>query len=131
MFEAQQGRSPFKAKLTEHFGEDPGTYPVIGETIATYDLPNVRLALDAYLDKGGREHTLIGFGGHLGYAEMSLSGLVHDIGFGLAIGPVRRTVVGLGRGQSITCASWPRSAPSCTSTTSSAARCSPSRAATR
>ena len=103
MFEAQQGRSPFKAKLTDHFGEDPATYPVTGETIATYELPNLQLALDAYLDQGGREHHLIGFGGHLGYAEMSLSGLVHDIGFGLAIGPVRRTVVGLEHGRSITC----------------------------
>jgi hypothetical protein len=103
MLEAQQERSPFKGRLTEHFGEDPSTYPVTGEGIASYDLPNLQLALDAYLDGDDREHTLIGFGGPVGYAEMSLSGLVHDIGFGLAIGPVRRTVVGLERGHSITC----------------------------
>src|ERR671915_233934 len=103
MLEAQQERSPFKGRLTEHFGEDPSTYPVTGEGIASYDLPNLQLALDAYLEGNGREHTLIGFGGPVGYAEMSLSGLVHDIGFGLAIGPVRRTVVGLERGRSITC----------------------------
>jgi ATPase family associated with various cellular activities (AAA)/AAA+ lid domain len=96
-------RSPFKAKLTEHFGADPVTYPVTGESIATYDLPNLQLALDAYLDREGTEHRLIGFGGHVGYAEMSLAGLVHDYGFGLVEGPVRRTVVGLERGRSITC----------------------------
>jgi hypothetical protein len=103
MVESQQGRSPFKAKLTEHFGADPATYPVTGEEVASYDLPNLQLALDAYLDADEREHALIGFGGPVGYAEMSLSGLVHDVGFGLAVGPVRRTVVALERGRSITC----------------------------
>jgi hypothetical protein len=101
--ESRQERSPFKARLTEHFGEDPATYPVTGEAIATYDLPNLQLALDAYLERAGTEHRLIGFGGHVGYAEMSLSGLVHDFGFGLAVGPVRRTVVALERGRSVTC----------------------------
>ena len=101
--EYAEGRSPFKGRLTEHFGEDPATYPVTGEGLATYDLPNLQLALDAYLEADGREHTLIGFGGPVGYAEMSLSGLVHDIGFGLAIGPVRRVMVELERGRSVTC----------------------------
>jgi len=101
--EAYGQRSPFKAELTEHFGEDPATYPVTGEGIPTYNLPNLQLALDAFLDREGREHSLIGFGGPVGFAEMSLSGLVHDIGFGLAVGPVRRTVVGLEHGRSITC----------------------------
>jgi cell division protease FtsH len=101
--ESRAERSPFKEELTEHFGEDPATYPVTGEPIASYDLPNLQLALEAYLDRSGREHRLIGFGGHVGYAEMSLAGLVHDFGFGLAVGPVRRTVVGLDRGHSITC----------------------------
>jgi hypothetical protein len=99
----QQGRSPFKARLTEHFGEDPATYPLIAETIAVYDLPNLQLALDAYLESEGREHDLIGFGGPVDHMELSLAGLVHDYGFGLAEGPVRRTVVGLERGRSITC----------------------------
>ena len=101
--ESRQERSPFKAELTEHFGEDPATFPVTGEGIATYDLPNLQLALEAYLERDGREHRLIGFGGHVGYAEMSLSGLVHDFGFGLAVGPVRRKVVPLERGRSVTC----------------------------
>jgi hypothetical protein len=101
--ESHGERSPFKGRLTEHFGEDPSTYPVTGESVASYDLPNLQLAIDAYLERSGREHSLVGFGGPVGFAEMSLSGLVHDIGFGLAIGPVRRTVVPLERGRSITC----------------------------
>jgi hypothetical protein len=96
-------RSPFKTMLTEHFGKDPATFPVTGESIAVYDLPNLQLALDAYLERDGVEHRLVGFGGHLGFAEMSLSGLVHDIGFGVAIGPVRRTPVSLAGGRTLSC----------------------------
>jgi hypothetical protein len=96
-------RSPFKARLTEHFGEDPATYPLTREAIPGYDLPNLQLALDAYLDGDGTEHDLVGFGGPVGHMEISLAGLVHDVGFGLAEGPVRRSVVALERGRSVTC----------------------------
>jgi hypothetical protein len=96
-------RSPFKTLLEEHFGTDPGTFPVTGMPVAQYDLPNLQLALDGYLERPGIEHELVGFGGHLGYAEMSLAGLVHDHGFGLSVGPVRRTVVDLDGGRSIPC----------------------------
>ena len=101
--EGRYDRSPFKERLTEHFGEDPVRYPVTGEGIASYDLPNLQLALEAYLGAAGREHTLIGFGGPVRHMDMSLSGLVHDYGFGVVEGPVRRTVVGLERGRSVTC----------------------------
>src|SRR5688572_29334613 len=96
--EGYRERSPFKAMLTDHFGSDPATFPVTADAIASYDLPNLQLALDAYLETQAVEHRLVGFGGDLGYAEMSLSGLVHDFGFGLASGPVRRTVVPLEHG---------------------------------
>jgi hypothetical protein len=101
--EAHRGRSPFKERLTEHFGEDPATYPLTSESIAVYDLPNLQLALDAYLQGDGRQHRLVGFGGPVGHMELSLAGLVHDFGFGLAEGPVRRTVVPLEHGRSMTC----------------------------
>jgi hypothetical protein len=101
--EGYADRSPFKTMLTEHFGADPGTYPVTSESIAPYDLPNVQLALEAYLDREGVDHRLVGFGGHMGMAEMSLSGLVHDYGFGVVVGPVRRTVVELDGDRSVTC----------------------------
>jgi hypothetical protein len=103
--EERADRSPFKTMLTEHFGADPATYPVTGEAIAPYDLPNLQLALDAYLDRDGVNHRLVGFGGHMGMAEMSLSGLVHDYGFGVVEGPVRRTVVELDGDRSVTCIS--------------------------
>jgi hypothetical protein len=101
--DAHSDRSPFKTMLAEHFGTDPATFPVTGEPIAPYDLPNLQLAVEAYLERGGVDHRLVGFGGHVGYAEMSLSGLVHDLGFGLAVGPVRRTVVQLDGDRSVTC----------------------------
>jgi ATPase family associated with various cellular activities (AAA) len=100
---AASDRSPFKARLTEHFGADPATYPLTAETIADYDLPNLQLALDAYLADAGREHSLLGFGGPVHHMELSLAGLVHEFGFGLAEGPVRRTVVPLERDRTVTC----------------------------
>lgn len=103
MIEQRTERSPFKTILVEHFGADPATFPVTGEVIAPYDLPNLQLALDSYLERDGITHRLIGFGGHLGHAEMSLAGLVHDFGFGLAEGPVRRKVVQLDGDRSLTC----------------------------
>ena len=96
-------RSPFKTLLEEHFATDPGTFPVTGMQVAQYDLPNLQLGLEAYLEQPGIEHRLVGFGGHLGHAEMSLSGLVHDQAFGISVGPVRRAVVELDAGRSITC----------------------------
>ena len=101
--ESRYGRSPFKERLSEHFGEDPATYPLTAETIPVYDLPNLQLALDAYLGAAGRQHSLIGLGGPVDHMEISLAGLVHDYGFGLAEGPVRRTVVPLERGRTLTC----------------------------
>lgn len=101
--ESREERSPFKSMLADHFGTDPSTFPVTGESIAAYDVPNLQLALDAYLDRDGIDHRLVGFAGPVGYAEMSLSGLVHDIGFGIAVGPVRRRVVKLDGDRSMTC----------------------------
>ena len=101
--EFHQENTPFKSLLSEHFGADPATYPVTGEGVAPYDLPNLQLALEAYFEEPEVEHQLVGFGGHLGYAEMSLAGLVHDRGFGITIGPVRRSVVELDAGRSVTC----------------------------
>jgi hypothetical protein len=86
MRSVQSERSPFKSMLTEHFGADPGTFPVTGESVALYDLPNLQLALDAYLARPGREHRLVGFGGHLGIAGMGLAALLHDYGFGVEAG---------------------------------------------
>jgi hypothetical protein len=103
VYEGRHGRSPFKERLSEHFGADPATYPLMTETVAPYDLPNLQLALDAYLGADAREHSLIGFGGPVDHMEISLAGLVHDFGFGLAEGPVRRTVVPLEQGRTVTC----------------------------
>jgi ATPase family associated with various cellular activities (AAA) len=100
---AETRESPFASLLHEHFGESPSTFPVTAETVAGYDLPNLQLALDAYLKRSGVEHRLLGFGGHVEFIETSLSGLVHDAGFGITVGPVRRSVVPLEEGRSIPC----------------------------
>ncbi len=98
-----EGRSPFAGMLEEHFGEDPSSFPLSGEQIELYDLPNLQLALDAYLEERDVEHRLVGFAGPVGFSEMSLAGLVHDTGFGLKVGPVRRTAVRLDGDRSVSC----------------------------
>jgi hypothetical protein len=101
--EVHGDRSPFKTLLSEFFGANPAGFPVTLDSVKTYDHPNLQLAIDAYLAGDDVHHRLVGFGGHIGYAEMSLSGLVHDIGFGITIGPVRRTVVPLDGDRSVAC----------------------------
>jgi hypothetical protein len=97
--------SSFAALLREHFGTDPADFPVTRETIAAYDRPNLQLALDAYLEGPGREHTLVGFGGAHRMMDASLSALVgvESAHLHLGVGPVERTIVELGGGRTLTC----------------------------
>ena len=53
-----------------------------GTIASAYDIPNLQLAVDAYLEVADRTHTLVGFGGPVHHMELSLSALVHDYGFG-------------------------------------------------
>lgn len=95
--------SPFATMLTEHFGADPSEYPVTTEAIATHDLPNLQLGLDALLGLPDVEFRLTGFAGPVGHFELSLTGLVHDESFGIRLGPVRRRVVELDGGSRLPC----------------------------
>ena len=101
--EGVEAESPFASMLAAHFGADPSLYPVTAESIAPYDLPNLQLALTAYLEGPEVEHRLVGFGGAIDHFEISLSGLVHDIGFGIKAGPVRHSPSELEHGRSISC----------------------------
>jgi len=100
-----QRESQFARLLAEHFGTDPSSLPVVRESVAAYDQPNLQLALDAYLAEPGREHRLLGFGGAHETMQISLamlvggqSGYLH-----LDAGPVRSTLVELDEGRRLTC----------------------------
>ncbi|MDX6698075.1 MAG: hypothetical protein QOE65_1472 [Solirubrobacteraceae bacterium] len=97
--------SSFAKLLREHFGTDPADFPVTRENIAAYDRPNLQLALDAYLEAPGREHTLVGFGGAHRMMEASLAALVgvESSHLHLGIGPVERTIIELDDGRTLTC----------------------------
>lgn len=93
----------FAARLADHFGADPSTFPATKLQVAEYDRPNVQVALDAYLSQPDRSAELFGFAGQASYIELSLSQLVARArgGLNLEVGPVGRTVVELDEGRSL------------------------------
>lgn len=50
----------FAKRLREHFGTDASKLPEVSEKFTESDLPNVQLALDAYVADPGRTHELVG-----------------------------------------------------------------------
>jgi hypothetical protein len=101
---SEDGRSaPFETLLAEHFAADPSEYPVTAEALDVVDLPNLQLALDVLLDRKEVEHRVSGFAGPVEHVDLSLSGLVHDETFGIRKGPIRRHVIELDEGRSLSC----------------------------
>jgi hypothetical protein len=103
--QGRQEESSFAAILREHFGADPSTFPITTETIASYERPNLQLALDAYLAEPGRSHEVIGFGGAHQMMPLSLASVVgkESAYLHLTPGPVQRTLVELDEGRTVTC----------------------------
>jgi hypothetical protein len=93
------------ARLREHFGVDPATFPVTSITLAEYDRPNMQAGLDAYLSTESRSAVLLGLAAESSYFEPSLAQLVSR-GRGMGAtrpGPVGRTVVELDEGRLLPC----------------------------
>jgi cell division protease FtsH len=101
---AYERESPFAEMLREHFGADPGAFPITSEEIGVHERPNLQLALDAYLGADGRSHELVGVVSPHEGMELSLSTFVHeDAHFPAKVGAVQRTVVPLAGGESVSC----------------------------
>jgi DNA polymerase III delta prime subunit len=100
---ADSRQTVFSEMLAEHFGAEPTQYPVTAESLSPVELPNLQLALDAYLGGEGVGHRLSGFAGPVEDVHLSLAGLVHDEGFGIRLGPVSRRVVELDGGRPLPC----------------------------
>src|SRR3954470_10765515 len=47
-------------RLRGHFDQDPSELPVVSETVASFDRPNLQVALDAYLAEHADGHEVIG-----------------------------------------------------------------------
>jgi hypothetical protein len=57
---APHADGPFVTVLREHLGGDPSVLPIVSERFQPPELPNVQLALDAYLAEDGRSAELVG-----------------------------------------------------------------------
>jgi hypothetical protein len=56
--------SPLLTRLEEHLGVEPQGLPVVVESYAPYEHPNIQAALDAYLAEPGVHADLVGIIGH-------------------------------------------------------------------
>ena len=101
----------FVQRLTDHFGGDPGGFPVVSQDFPVRDHPNVQQALDGYLEGGGRKVELIGvasaykrFNG-VAFSELvsrqGRPGLMGDSS--ATSGPVEYADIALGEGETVTC----------------------------
>ena len=67
--------SPLRTRLREHLGCDPSELPVVSRQLREWERANLQVALDAYLETGGREHAYHGLpaqrGWHMGLAELA------------------------------------------------------------
>ncbi len=82
---ASEEASPFRDEIARHVHGDVSSMPVVVETFAGYDHPNVQVAIDAYVEGGRRRHQLIGLSGQQ-RRWMSLADLVqhaHQTGVGI------------------------------------------------
>jgi hypothetical protein len=72
--------SPLLERIQAHLGPDLANLPVIAEEFATYDHPNVQVALDAYLAEPGRlAQRLLGFHPAHDSAEAVAAGPSHPM----------------------------------------------------
>lgn len=87
----------FSARLARHFGTDARAFPATKLEVASYDRPNVQVALDAYLSPQHRSAELLGFAtSHVDLSQLVAQDRVQG-------GPVGRTMVELDHGRSLAC----------------------------
>lgn len=59
-FIAAKETTPLLERLRGYLGQEPGQVPIVAEEFESYEHPNVQMALDAVMKRGGREVELIG-----------------------------------------------------------------------
>jgi hypothetical protein len=95
----------FRRRLLEHFGADPATLTVVEQSFELSELPNLQVALDAYLGEPGRSAELLGIAApgreYMGISLSQLAApsrptLMPGMPDGPTEGPVEYTNVALG-----------------------------------
>ena len=78
----------FRTRLTKQFGTDPSDLPIVTESFAMHDHPNLQLAIDRYLAGNGREFEQLGVTSeHKRMIGIGLSELAAPSRGGLMSGP--------------------------------------------
>jgi cell division protease FtsH len=99
--------SPLLSRLTGHLGVEPQGLPVVSESYASYEHPNIQAALDAYLREPGMGAELVGIIGpnreHEGLTDIIASASWHRH---YQLGAVDYAAVGVGVGKEATCVSF-------------------------
>jgi hypothetical protein len=82
--------SVFRQLMTEHLRADPAELPIVSETYAPFELPNLHLALEAYVSASGRSAEQMGIlGGLRQFMGLGLRDLIVGVALTeLAVGPV-------------------------------------------
>ncbi|HEX8632099.1 MAG TPA: ATP-binding protein, partial [Catenuloplanes sp.] len=99
--------SPLWQRLRDHLGAEPAGLPVVTETFAAYEHPNVQAALDAYLAGSGATAELVGITGP-GREHEGLTDIVVATGHNrqFSLGAVDYTTVPVGVGRETSCVSF-------------------------
>jgi hypothetical protein len=96
----------FVRKLQDHFGSEPATLPILSESFAKHDHPNLHLAIEDYLARDGRSAEVMGVVGLHAFMGQGLSDLIAPSpGYGSppAEGPVQYANLTLGDNQVVAC----------------------------
>ncbi|MCX5360654.1 ATP-binding protein [Streptomyces sp. NBC_00124] len=70
------GSRDLAKRLRDHLGSAPTDRPVVKAAYASYDLPNVHLALERWFAADGRTHELIGMRGSQHHGELTLGDIL-------------------------------------------------------
>lgn len=95
---------PLMAALHAHFGQDPAQLPVLEQSFATYERPNLHLALHDMLAEPQRRSELIGIVTVEEHGELTLARLTHERSAQrFDLGPVEYTDVALPGNTQLAC----------------------------
>ena len=73
---APDGSRDLAKRLRDHLGSAPTDRPVVKAAYASFDLPNVHLALERWFAADGRSHELIGMRGAQHHGELTLGDII-------------------------------------------------------
>jgi hypothetical protein len=95
---------PVSAALRDHLGGDAQALPVVGEDLDSWELPNLQLALDAFVARPGHSADVVGLVGQgKRYAAFSLSDLLTDAEWVPDVGPPEYVSVPAGPDRTLAC----------------------------